>query len=117
VSADVENTIPVLPVKNLRASKVFYVKTLGFQVNWGADENDSICEVSRDGQRIMLTEDRELGSPACAWIGLESDKLFAEFEKNGVTVLLAPENQPWAYQMKILDIDGNILWLGTDPKA
>jgi hypothetical protein len=34
----------------------------------------------------------------------------------GVTVLQEPENHPWAYDMKIQDFDGNVLWLGTEPK-
>lgn len=112
----VENTIPVLPVKDVKRSRAFYVETLGFSVDWGDSDDSSICQVSRDGQPIMLMEDQSLGSPACVWVGLENDSLFQEYIGKGVTVLRQPENKPWAYQMFIQDIDGNILWLGTEPK-
>ena len=32
----------------------------------------------------------------------------------GAVVIQAPTKQPWAYEMKIADPDGNTLWLGTD---
>ena len=117
MSKEVENTIPVLPVNQLSRSKQFYVEKLGFQVDWGESDDAAICQVSRDGHRIMLTEDNNLGSPACVWIGLESDKLFNEFMDKGVTVVSPPANKPWAYEMLIQDVDGNILWLGTGPKG
>lgn len=117
MSREVENTIPVLPVKNLLRSKEFYTDKLGFQVDWGRAEGDMICQVSRDGQRIMLTEDGSLGSPGCVWIGLETDRLFQELAGNGVTILEGPRNKPWAYEMFIQDVDGNVLWLGTEPKT
>jgi predicted lactoylglutathione lyase len=116
MSKQVENTIPVLPVKDLKRSKEFYVQKLGFQLDWGDSEDAAICQVSRDDHPIMLTEDRKLGSPACVWVGLESDKLFKEFMDKGVTVLSKPANKPWAHEMRIQDVDGNTLWLGTEPR-
>jgi hypothetical protein len=64
----------------------------------------------------MLTEDGSLGSPGCVWIGLETDRLFTEFIGRGVTVVRGPENKPWAYELLIRDLDGNVLWLGTGPR-
>jgi predicted lactoylglutathione lyase len=116
MSHDVENTIPVLRVKNLLRSKEFYRSKLGFQVDWGDSAGDTICQVSRDGHRIMLTEDDTLGSPGCVWIGLATDRLFKEFADSGVTILAGPQNRPWAYEMLLQDLDGNVLWLGTEPK-
>jgi len=117
MSKQVENTIPVLPVKNLARSRDFYTQRLGFKVDWGDSADASVCQVSRDGHPIMLTRDESLGSPACVWIGLESDSLFTELREKGVTVLQEPQNQPWAYEMRVEDIDGNVLWIGTEPKA
>jgi predicted lactoylglutathione lyase len=117
MSKQVENTIPVVPVKDLERSKEFYVHKLGFQVDWGDSKDASICQVSRDGHPIMLTEDRSLGSPARVWIGLESDKVFKELIDKGVTVLSGPQNKPWAYELLIQDVDGNTLWLGTEPRG
>lgn len=116
MSKEIENTIPVLRVTNLTATKAFYAKTLSFQVDWGHAEADTICQVSRDGQRIMLTQDQNLGSPGCVWIGVESASLFDEFISKGVEVIRGPENKPWAYELLIRDLDGNVLWLGTQPR-
>ena len=117
MSEEVENTIPVLRVSDVGRSRDFYVARLGFQVDWGDADDSGICQVSRDGHRIMLVEDDRLGSPGCVWIGLESDRLFREYVDRGVSVASPPANSPWAYEMRILDLDGNVLWLGTETKS
>lgn len=102
--------------KNLARSKTFYIEKLGFRVDWGEEESASICQVSGHGRRIMLMENDRIGSPGCVWVGLESDRLFNEFQTSGVEVSQQPENKPWAYEMLIEEIDGNVLWLGTEPR-
>jgi catechol 2,3-dioxygenase-like lactoylglutathione lyase family enzyme len=113
---EVENTTPVVPVSDLQRSIVFYTGVLGFTLDWGGADGDTICSVSRDGHGFMLTLQAEIRPPACVWIGLETPRLFEEYRDKGVTILQEPENHPWAYDMKIQDPDGNILWLGTAPK-
>ena len=113
---EVENTIPVIPVSSLRRGVEFYIDVLGFVLDWGGADGDTMCSVSRDGHCIMLRQQAEIQSPSCVWIGLESDRLFSEYRDKGVVILQEPENHPWAYDMKIQDPDGNILWLGTGPK-
>ena len=112
---EVENTIPVIPVSDLGRSIEFYTDVLGFVLDWGGGDGETICSVSRDAHPIMLSEQAEMPSPSCVWIGLESDRLFSEYIAKGMTVLQHPENHPWAYDMKIQDPDGNVLWLGTEP--
>lgn len=112
---NVECTIPVLPVRSLSKSMAFFVETLGFQVDWG-DAGSTVCSVSRDGKPIMLREVSGDFAPTWVWIGLEDDALFGEFQERGVEVHQPPKNYPWAYEMKFRDIDGNILWLGTESK-
>lgn len=112
----VECTIPVLPVRDLAASLRFYTETLGFQVDWGDDAGSLIASVSRDGQPIMLSQLQPWVAPAWVWIGLDDETLFDVYRSRGVTVLQEPRNYPWAYEMKFLDPDGNVLWLGTEPK-
>lgn len=108
----IENTIPVLAVKDLRTSVEFYRRVLGFEVEWSAD---TICSVARDGCSIML-EAREALSAATVWVGLDGDSLFSAVEQSGATILQRPTHQPWACEMKIADPDGNVLWLGAEPK-
>ena len=106
----VENTIPVLPVRDLDRSLEFFQRTLGFDLEWRTPD---ICSVARDGCSIMLQRSVE-GTRATVWIGLESDSLYSKIAASGATIIQAPTKRPWAYEMKIADPDGNTLWLGTD---
>ena len=112
---NVECTVPILPVRNLSKSMAFFTETLGFRLDWG-DASSTVCSVSRDGKPIMLRESAGDFAPAWVWIGLEDDSLFSEFKERGVEVLQPPKNYSWAYEMKFRDIDGNVLWLGTESK-
>jgi catechol 2,3-dioxygenase-like lactoylglutathione lyase family enzyme len=109
----IENTIPVLPVADLDRSVAFYRELLGFALEWNAGD---VCSVSRDGCSIMLQVRSRTGNGA-VWIGLEDDSLIRAVEKSRVEVLQPPTNNPWAYEMKIMDPDGNIVWLGSEPKT
>ena len=112
---EIENTIPVLSVSNMEQSVDFYLHSLGFKVDWGNPEQDAICSISRDGHCIMLSLDAEISAPSCIWIGLETDLLISECMTKNIEILQNPTNNPWAYDMKIEDIDGNVLWLGAEP--
>jgi catechol 2,3-dioxygenase-like lactoylglutathione lyase family enzyme len=109
----IENTVPVLAVHDIDRSIAFYRDVLGFDVEWNAG---STCSVGRDGCSIMLQVSDSAGS-GTVWIGLEGASLFAAVEKSSATILQAPSIKPWAYEMKIADPDGNVVWLGADPKA
>jgi predicted lactoylglutathione lyase len=113
----VECTIPILPVSNLGRSIAFYTDTLGFKLDWGGAAGDAVCSVSRDGCSIMLMASRHIDFPAWVWIGLEDDSLFDVYRAKGVRVVQGPRNCSWAYEAKFEDIDGNILWMGTEPKV
>lgn len=113
----IERVIPVLTVRDLKKSRTFYQSVLGFETEWGGDDGDTICSVARDGQSIMLSENPNAKEKGCVWIGLEDDSLFQIVKEKGVKVILEPRNMPWAFEMKIEDEDGNVLWLGTEPKV
>ncbi|MBE7497813.1 MAG: VOC family protein [Verrucomicrobiaceae bacterium] len=110
---EVECTIPILPVRNLERSVQFYTQTLGFHLDW---RGGPVCSVSRDARPIMLKESLTATTSAWVWIGLESDSLFHLYREQGVKVLQEPMNWSWAYEMKFEDPDGNVLWLGTEPR-
>jgi len=109
----VECTIPIMPVSDLLRSIEFYTHTLGFHLDWSSG---SISSVSRDRCAIMLSQHAGMGTPAWVWIGLENDTLFHVYRERGVKVLQEPKNWSWAYEMKFEDVDGNVLWLGTEPR-
>ena len=112
----VECTVPVLPVQDLKRSISFYTN-LGFKLDWGGEEGGRVCSVSRDGCGFMLSETVKPPGSAWVWIGVDDDALFVEFRRHGVKVRQEPRNCPWAYEMKFEDPDGNVLWLGTEPKS
>lgn len=113
---EIECTIPVLPVTDLEASIAFYTEKLGFKLDWGGGDASKICSVSRDRCSIMLSEGITTGtSPQWVWIGLESAALFHKWRDLGVKVHQEPMNWTWAFEMKFEDLDGNILWVGTEP--
>jgi len=61
--AMIENVTPILRVEDLEASRRYYIKTLGFSLDWDAG---TMISVSRDHKSIMLCEgdkaSRESGS-------------------------------------------------------
>ena len=111
----VECTIPVIPVRDLLRSVAFYTESLDFSIDWMGQQKLA-CSVSRDGCSIMLLQMNPWKGPTWVWIGLRDDSLFEHFREKGVKVHQEPRNESWAYEMKFEDIDGNILWLGTEPK-
>jgi len=63
----------------------------------------------------MLEARGEL-SRGTVWVGLDGDAIFQLVDESGATILQPPTNQPWAYEMKISDPDGNVIWLGAEPR-
>lgn len=116
-AAQIENTIPVLPVSDLARSLEFYTGKLGFRLDWGGEESSRICSVSRDGCCLMLAEGFGASAPQWVWIGLEGEEIFGEWKEAGVKVLQEPANWSWACEMKFEDPDGNVLWTGTEPRS
>lgn len=50
-------------------------------------------------------------------MGVEDvEALYEEYLKAGATIGHAPENYPWAYEMKVADPDGHVLRVGSDPR-
>ena len=108
----IENTIPVLAVRDLDRSIAFFRDVLGFEMEWNAGD---ICSVARDGCSLMLQVQDE-AHPGTVWIGLDDDSMFSRIQSSGAKIVQLPSRRPWAYEMKIADPDGNVIWLGTDPK-
>ena len=110
---EVENIIPVFPVRDIQAAKTFYRDRLGFTLDWDAG---TICSVSRDGHCLMLGLNCGAARPAMAWMGLETDAVMTLAVEQGLEIEQEPRNDSFAYHMKVKDMDGNILWLGTERK-
>lgn len=110
-----ERADPILRVADMARSLKYYVGVLGFtNAPWGSQE--FTC-VSRDNADIYLCEGDQGNPGTWVWVGVESvDALFAEYQNSGAHILQAPENFPWALEMKVGDPDGHVLRFGSDPK-
>ena len=110
-----EGVTPILRVESLAASIDYYVKVLGFKVDWG--EDGIIASVSRDRCSIFLCEGDQGNPGSWAWIGVgDVEALFEEYRVKGARVRQPPTNFEWACEMQVEDLDGNILRLGSEPK-
>jgi uncharacterized glyoxalase superfamily protein PhnB len=66
---------------------------------------------------IYLSEGDQGQPGTWAWIGVgDVEALHEEYKAKGATILHAPENYPWACEMKVGDPDGHVLRFGSDPK-
>jgi catechol 2,3-dioxygenase-like lactoylglutathione lyase family enzyme len=107
---------PIFRVRSLPASIDYYVRVLGFKVDW--HQPGIIASVSRGRCSIMLCEGDQGNPGTWVWIGAEDiEPLFEEYSSKGAKIRHAPTNYEWAYEMQIEDPDGNVLRIGSEPKA
>ena len=106
---------PIFRVQSLSASIDYYVKVLGFKIDW--EHHGIIASVSRDRCAIFLCEGDQGNPGTWVWIGVgDAELLFDEYRRKGAKIRHPPTNYQWAYEMQIEDLDGNVLRFGSDPK-
>ncbi len=106
---------PVLPVRDLAASRDYYVQALGFKINF---ETEEMVSVSR-GHCVLFLCQGDQGHPGCwVWIdGKDVDALYEEYKSSGAKIRHPPTNYVWALEMQVEDLDGNVLRLGSEPRT
>jgi len=108
--------IPVLRVESVRAAVDYYMGVLGFRLEWSHE--GSFASVSRNKCNIFLCEGDQGHPGTWVWIGVnDAAALDAEFREKGAKIRHPPTNYPWAYEMQVEDLDGNVLRFGSDPIA
>lgn len=109
-----EGVNPILRVESLAASIQYYVRVLGFVLQWEAP--DFAC-VARGKCHLFLAE-RDQGHPGSwVWIGVtDASALHEEYLASGAKIRNPPMNYPWAWEMQVEDLDGNVLRMGSKPK-
>jgi catechol 2,3-dioxygenase-like lactoylglutathione lyase family enzyme len=108
-----EGAQPILSVADLDASVDYYVNVLGFKV----DFRDLIASVSRGRCALFLVAGDQGNSGTWVWVGVDDvDPLHAEYVESGARIRQPPTNFPWACEMQVEDLDGNVLRLGSEPK-
>jgi catechol 2,3-dioxygenase-like lactoylglutathione lyase family enzyme len=111
-----EGVTPIIRVQDLAASLDYYVNVLGFKVDW--HHEGIIASVSRDRCGIFLCEGDQGHPGGWVWIGVgDCEALFEEYRSRGAKVRHPPTNYEWAYEMQIEDPHGNVLRIGSEPKA
>jgi len=110
-----EGVTPILRVAGLRASIDHYVHILGFKLDW---DGPYFACVSRGKCHIFLSQDDQGNPGSWIWIGVEdADALLREYQRSGAKIRHPPTNYPWAYEMQVEDIDGNVLRMGSESKG
>jgi predicted enzyme related to lactoylglutathione lyase len=111
-----EGVTPILPVRQLDASIDFYVKVLGFTVNFVGP--GKFASVSRDGCCLFLSEGDQGHIGTWMWIGVDDvEVVLEEYRARGYDARHPPTNYPWAFEMQIEDPDGNVLRIGSGRRA
>ena len=106
---------PIFRVRSVSASIDYYVRVLGFKLDW---ENPRImASVSRGRFGLFLCEGDQGNPGTWVWIGVSSaEALFEEYRTKGAKIRHPPTNYAWAFEMQVEDPDGNVLRLGSEPK-
>lgn len=112
-----EGVNPIFRVRSVSASIDHYVHVLGFKLDW-RDQNSEFASVSRGRCHIFLCEGDQGNFGTWVWIGVENvEALFDEYRNKAARVRHPPSNYPWALEMQVEDLDGNVLRIGSDPKT
>ena len=107
--------VPVFRVKDVNASVAYYVDSLGFKLQWRA--NDGFACVARGECSIFLTDDNQSQPRMWIWIGVPDVRaLHSQYLTSGAKIRNPPNNFLWALEMQIEDLDGNVLRIGSDPE-
>ncbi len=105
---------PILRVHTLAASIRYFCETLGFSRD-GQDPTQ-FASVSRGDANLMLSVGDQGNPPAWVWIGVgDTQALHDEYCVKGARIKMEPTNFPWALEMHVEDLDGNVLRLGSEP--
>ncbi|MGD0693637.1 MAG: VOC family protein [Terriglobia bacterium] len=114
-SVKFEGGNPIFRVRSVAASLDYYVRVLGFKLDWEASEG--FASVSRGRFHLFLCEGDQGNSGTWVWIGVsDAQALFEEYRAAGAKVRHPPTNYSWAYEMQVEDLDGNVLRMGSEPK-
>lgn len=106
---------PIFQVRSLPASIDYYVRVLGFKLDW--QDPSVVASVSRGRCGIFLVEGDQGNFGTWVWIGVsDAEALFDEYRASGARIRHPPTNYWWAYEMQVEDPDGNVLRLGSGPK-
>lgn len=111
---NVEMIDPILCVSDLDRALVYYTEVLGFSAApWNTGDFTS---VSLAGHGIYLAQNTQGRPGSWIWIGVGDVRVIHElYAARNAIIRMPPTNFPWALELQIEDIDGNVLRFGSDP--
>jgi predicted enzyme related to lactoylglutathione lyase len=98
-----------LPVTNVRRSRDWYVKILGFKVEFENPKTKTIAIQDQAGFTIFLnhTAARIAGAKCTMVIQVKDvDRKHRELARRGIKFINAPQKLMWGYGAELLDPDG-----------
>jgi catechol 2,3-dioxygenase-like lactoylglutathione lyase family enzyme len=105
---------PILRVGNVTDSIDYYVRVLGFKIDF---QTPGFVSVSRGRCGLFLCEGDQGHPGSWVWIdGKDVEALHEEYQAAGAKIRNPPTNYSWALEMQVEDPDGNVLRFGSDPK-
>jgi catechol 2,3-dioxygenase-like lactoylglutathione lyase family enzyme len=109
-----EGCSPIFRVQDIAASVDYYVRALGFKLEW-QDPVGFAC-VSRGRLHLFLSEGDQGHPGTWIWVGVDdAEALHQEYGASGAKIRHPPTNYAWACEMQVEDLDGNVLRLGSEP--
>ena len=112
---------PVLRVSDVPASLDYYVRVLGFRIQFKfPDETHPFfASVSRGHCGLFLSAGDQGHPGSWVWIDAKDvDAVYEEYKASGAKIRNPPTNYSWgSREMQVEDLDGNILRLASDRKA
>lgn len=105
---------PILSVKSVPESIDYYVKKLGFKMDWDWGTPPTFASVSRGKVCIFFCQGGQ-GQPG-TWMSIfvdDVDALYEEYKRTGAVIRQPPTNFQWGMpEMNIEDPDGHRLRMG-----
>ena len=120
MSAQLIRSVPILPVREARASIDYYRQKLGFDLDWEHEFGEGLplfVSVSRGDVTLFLSEHPGEGAPGTlVYLYVDDvDALYREVEKNGAQVEAPPKLTAWGTkEMRVRDPDGHTLRFGME---
>jgi ankyrin repeat protein len=113
------SAVPILNVRNVRASIDYYVEKLGFAKEWDWGDPPTFGCVWRDQVRIFLCHDAQ--GVRGVWISIfvqDVDALHQDYVRRGALIRQPPTNFEWGVrEMNVEDLDGHRLRVGSESTA
>ena len=116
--SDFPAAVPEIPVSDINKAAEYYVKSLGFKIDWGG-EDGGIAGISKGFCRMFLTNPsfrQPYGNvgPVMIWLNLDSkaevDELFAQWKAAQAKIVSEPEDKPWKLrEFMAADLDDNLI--------